>query len=59
MSDVEKLQEFLKWVKTSPFEFDVTGMQGGFVRVKFYVDEEKDNECREWRAKQNRNYDIR
>ena len=47
MSDVEKLQEFLKWVKTSPFEFDVTGMQGGFVRVKFYVEEEKDNECRE------------
>ena len=44
MSDVKKLQEFLKWVETSPFEFDVTGMQGGFVRVKFYVEEEKDDE---------------
>ena len=44
MSDVKKLQEFLKWVETSPFEFDVTGMQGGLVRVKFYVEEEKDDE---------------
>ena len=44
MSDVEKLQKFLKWVKTSPFEFDVTEMPGRIFRVKFYVEEEKDNE---------------
>ena len=44
MNDLEQLEGFLKWIKTSPFKFDITGMQGGFVRVKFYVEEEKDNE---------------
>jgi len=44
MNDLEKLEGFLKWIKTSPFKFDITGMQGESIRVRFYIPQEEDND---------------
>lgn len=44
MNDLEQLEVFLKWIKTSPFKFDITGMQGESIRVRFYIPQEEDDD---------------
>ena len=34
---VDNLQKFLSWVKSSPCQFTVSSMSGGYVHVKFLV----------------------
>lgn len=35
---VDRLEEFLAWVKTCPYSYAISSMQGGFLHVKFFVE---------------------
>ena len=37
MMQVRNLEKFLAWVKSSPCQFTVSSMSGGYVHVKFLV----------------------
>jgi len=37
MMQVDNLEKFLAWVKSSPCQFTVSSMSGGYVHVKFLV----------------------
>ena len=38
---VRNLENFLDWVKTCPYEYIISTMQGGYVHVKIVVPYEK------------------
>jgi hypothetical protein len=37
----KNLQSFLKWLETCQFRYSISSMQGGFVHIKFFIDEEE------------------
>ena len=39
----EKLKEFIAWLETCKFKYAISSMQGGFVHVKLFIDDEKLN----------------
>ena len=39
----KNLKEFLAWLETCKFKYTISSMQGGFVHVKFFIDDEKLN----------------
>jgi len=41
MMQVDNLEKFLAWVKSSPCQFTVSSMSGGNVHVKFTVPDDK------------------
>ena len=46
---VENLEKALEWVKTCPFQYTISSMQGGFFHIKIFVDErEKKQEVAEY-----------
>ena len=36
---VENLEKALEWVKTCPFQYAISSMQGGFIHIKIFVQE--------------------
>jgi hypothetical protein len=40
---VENLKSFLEWLETCKFRYSISSMQGGFVHIKFFIDEESLN----------------
>jgi hypothetical protein len=38
---VQYLKRFISWLETCEFRYTISSMQGGFVHVKFFIDEEK------------------
>ena len=38
---VTNLKRFIGWLESCEFSYPISSMQGGFVHVKFFVDEEK------------------
>lgn len=36
-NQVNKLESFLKWLKSCPFTFTISSMQGEFIHVKFFI----------------------
>ncbi len=42
---VQNLKSFLEWLESCPskFRYTISSMQGGFVHVKFFIDEEELN----------------
>ena len=36
-TEIEKMEDFLKWLKTCPLTNRITSMQNDFIHVKFYV----------------------
>ena len=39
----KNLKEFIAWLETCKIKYTISSMQGGFVHVKFFVDDEKLN----------------
>ncbi len=39
---VKNLAEFLEWISTSKHKFTISSMSGGFVHVKFFIEEIED-----------------
>ena len=37
MNQVEALERFLAWLKSCPFTYTISSMQGSFVHVKFFL----------------------
>jgi len=37
---VKNLKSFLEWLESCPYKYTISSMQGGFVHVKFFVDED-------------------
>jgi hypothetical protein len=45
---VENIEKELEWVKTCPFQYAISSIQGGFIHIKIFVDErEKKQEVAE------------
>jgi len=38
---IENLQKSLEWLKTCPFEYTISSMQGGFVHIKLLIPMER------------------
>ena len=38
---VTNLKRFISWLESCEFSYTISSMQGGFVHVKFFVDEER------------------
>lgn len=36
---VQNIEKALEWVKTCPFQYAISSMQGGFIHIKIFVDE--------------------
>ena len=34
---VENIEKTMEWLKTCPFEYAISSMQGGFIHVKIFV----------------------
>jgi len=44
MQKIRNIEGFLAWLKSCPYKFTISSMQGGFIHVKFFIEEEtKDN----------------
>ena len=37
MNQVEALERFLAWLKSCPFTYTISSMQGSFMHVKFFL----------------------
>ena len=48
MMQVNNLEQFLAWVKSSPCQFTVSSMSGGYVHVKFLVPCDKEITSAHW-----------
>ena len=35
----KNIQSFLTWIGNCPFKYHITSMQGGFIHVKFFIDD--------------------
>jgi hypothetical protein len=40
MQKIRNIEGFLTWVKSCPYKFTISSMQGGFIHVKFFIEEE-------------------
>ena len=38
---VTNLKRFISWLESCEFSYTISSMQGGFVHVKFFIDEER------------------
>jgi|TARA_B100001248_G_C27247637_1_gene392258 hypothetical protein len=38
---VTNIEEALKWLKTCPFQYAISSMQGGFLHIKIFVPTDK------------------
>jgi hypothetical protein len=36
---VENIEKALEWLKTCPFQYAISSMQGGFIHIKIFVQE--------------------
>tara|TARA_A100000171_G_C2015267_1_gene88400 strand:+ start:329 stop:478 length:150 start_codon:yes stop_codon:yes gene_type:complete len=34
---IENMESFLKWVKTCPYQYSISSMQGGFIHLKVFI----------------------
>jgi len=38
---VENIERAMEWLKTCPFKYAISSMQGGFIHIKIFVPDEK------------------
>lgn len=39
---VKNIEGALQWLKTCPFEYNISSMQGGFIHIKLFVPMDKE-----------------